>query len=64
MTCNKDFVANFDQYVKTEVKLGTNKTVEVDGKGVVNILTKQGDSKTILEVYHVPSLKHNLLSVG
>eukprot|EP00253_Pinus_taeda_P027966 PITA_27966 len=40
MIGNKNLVANFDQYVKTEVKLGTDKTVEVDGKGVVNILTK------------------------
>ncbi len=64
MTGNKDLVANFDQSMKTEVKLGTDKTVEVDGKGVVNILTKQGEPKTILEVYYVPSLKHNLISVG
>ena len=47
MTGNKDLVANFDQTVKTEVKLGTDKTVEVDGKGVVNILTKHGKPKTI-----------------
>ena len=40
MTGNKDLVANFDQSVKTELKLGTNKTVDVDVKGVVNILTK------------------------
>lgn len=64
MTCNKDLVANVDQSVKTEVKLGTDKTVEVDGKGVVNILTKQEELKIISEVYYVPNLKHNLLSVG
>ena len=32
MTGNKDLVANFDKSMKTEVKLGTDKTVEVDGK--------------------------------
>jgi len=37
--------------------------VHVDGKGMVNILTKQGESKTISEVYYVPDLKHNLISV-
>ena len=61
---NKNLVANLDQFVKTEVKLGTDKTVEVDGKGVVNILTKQGETKEISELYYVPILKHNLLSVG
>jgi len=64
MTGNKNLVAHLDQSVKTEVKLGIDKTMDVDGKGVVNILTKQGEPKTILEVYYVPSLKHNLISVG
>ena len=47
MTGNKNLVANLDASVKTEVKLGTYKTVDVDGKGVVNIVTKQGEPKTI-----------------
>ena len=64
MTRNKDLVANFDQSVKKELKLRTGKIVEVYGKGVVNILTKEGKPKIISEVYYVPSLKHNLLSVG
>ena len=45
MTGNKDLVANLDVSVQTKVKLGTNKTVVVDGKGVVNIVTKQGEPK-------------------
>jgi len=64
MTGNKDLVANLDVTVQTEVKLGTDKTVAVDGKGVVNIVTNQGEPKTISEVYYVPGLKHNLISVG
>ena len=40
MTGNNDLVANFDQSVKTEVQLGIDKTMEVNGKGVVNIMTK------------------------
>ena len=40
MTGNKNLFANVDASVKTEVNLGTNKTVDVDGKLMVNILTK------------------------
>ena len=64
MTGNKNLVANLDAFVKTKVKLGTDKTMDVDGKGVVNIVTKQGEPNTISEVYYVPGLKHNLISVG
>ena len=40
MIGNKNLVSNLDVSVKTEVNLGTDKTVDVDGKGVVNIVTK------------------------
>lgn len=50
--------------MKTNVKLGIDKIMDVDGKGVINILTKHGDSNTISKVYYVPSHKHNFLSVG
>ena len=64
MTCNKNLVTNLDQLVKTEVNLGTHKTLDADGKGVVSILTKHGGAKIIWEVYYVPAFKHNLISVG
>eukprot|EP00253_Pinus_taeda_P033255 PITA_33255 len=34
------------------------------GKGEVNILTKKGEKKTIADVYYVPRMKCNLLSIG
>ena len=40
MTDNNNLVANLDEFVNTEVNLGTDKTMDVDGKGVVNIVTK------------------------
>lgn len=43
--------------------MGDNKTIAVTGKGKVNITTKQGDHKFILDVYFVPELKHILMSV-
>jgi len=64
MMGKKNLVANLAHSVKTKVKLGTDKNVDVDGKGVVKIMTKQGEPKTILEVYYVHGLKYNLISVG
>ena len=37
--------------------------VEVSGKGTMNVITKHG-KKSIYDVYFVPGLKHNLISVG
>ena len=56
--------SNLDESVKSEVTLGTDSKVSVMGKGRVNILTKKGEKKYISDVYFVPGLKHNLMSVG
>ena len=53
-----------DNSVQTDVTLGNNVQVTVLGKGIVGILTKQGESKYIPDIYHVEGLKHNLLSIG
>jgi len=63
MTGNKNLVTNLDQLVKTKVKLEADKTLDVDDKGVVKITTKEGEPKTILEVYYVHGIKHNLISL-
>jgi hypothetical protein len=62
MTSNKDFFESLDRSIKSEVKLGNNEIVEVSGKGIINVMTKHG-KKHISDVYFVPSLKHNLITV-
>jgi hypothetical protein len=64
MTGDRGLIEDLDESVRTEVKVGTDEVVPVLGKGVVNILTKQGQQKTISDVYYAPGLKHNLLSIG
>ena len=64
MTGKKNLVTNLDQLVKEKVKLGIDKTMDVDGKWVFKIVTKKGEPKKISEVYYVPHLKHNVISVS
>eukprot|EP00253_Pinus_taeda_P031937 PITA_31937 len=56
--------SKLDQSVKSQVTLGTDSKVSVMGKGEVNILTKKGEKKTVADVYYVPRMKCNLLSIG
>ena len=63
MTGNEEFFESLDRSIKSEVKLGNNEIVEVSGKGTINVITKHG-KKSISDVYFVPGLKHNLISVG
>jgi hypothetical protein len=64
MTGNKDLLSCIDSSISSDITLGNDYLVKVQGKGTVPILTKQNVKKDINNVYHVPDLKHNLLSVG
>ena len=64
MTGNLAMFSMLDESVQSQVTLGTDSKVSVMGKGDVNVLTRLGARKTIVDVYYVPGMKCNLLSVG
>ncbi|KAL0318303.1 UNVERIFIED_CONTAM: hypothetical protein Sangu_1986500 [Sesamum angustifolium] len=63
MTYNKGAFQTLDESFKTNVKLGDNHIVKVEGKGSVAINTKKG-TRVINDVMYIPNLKTNLFSVG
>jgi transposase InsO family protein len=64
MTGNRELLSSIDSSISSNITLGNDYLVKVQGRGTVPILTKQNVKKDISNVYHVPDLKHNLLSVG
>lgn len=64
MLGNIEMFSDLDESVKSEVTLGTDSKVSVMRKGRGNILTNKGEKKYISDVYFVPGLKHNLMSIG
>jgi hypothetical protein len=56
--------SSLDESVQTKViVVGTDIQVTVLGKGIINILTKQGELKFMSDVYYVSRLKHNMMSI-
>jgi hypothetical protein len=64
MTSNKYLLSCIDSSIASDITLGNDSLVKFQGKGTVPIFTKQNVKKYINNVYNVPVLKHNLLSVG
>ena len=64
MTENISMFSILDENLKSQVTLGTDSKVSVMGKGRVGVLTKKAERKTISDVYYVPGMKRNLLSIG
>ena len=63
MTGNIAMFANLDENVKSDVTIRTDSKVFVMGKGKVSILTRKGEQKFVPDVYYVPGLKCNILSI-
>jgi len=64
MTGNKDLFSSIDTSIQYEVKLGNDCKVTVSGKGVVPVYTKNNEKMNMYDVYFVPGLRCNLISVG
>nr|GEV97268.1 copia-type polyprotein [Tanacetum cinerariifolium] len=63
MCGNKERFVDLDQNFSTTVKLGNNTRIIVEGKGNMKMFLN-GATYVITDVYFVPELKNNLLSIG
>lgn len=64
MSGERSLFKGLDESKKSEVRLGDDKLMKVQGKGTIAIKTTNGNTKTLHDVQYVPNLAHNLLSVG
>ncbi|TYK00496.1 TMV resistance protein N-like [Cucumis melo var. makuwa] len=63
MTGNRSIFVTLDESFQSEVKTGDNTRLQVKGQGDILVKTKK-DTKQVTNVFYVPGLKHNLLSIG
>lgn len=63
MSGNEAIFTNIDRSVNTRVRIGNGDHLEVEGRGNV-LLEGPGGVKLMSDVYYVPKIDQNLLSVG
>ena len=64
MCGNKDLFSELDESFHSSARFGDNTKIEIMGKGKVPIRTKDDRPQYISNVFYVPKLKNNLLSLG
>ncbi|KAK2417383.1 putative mitochondrial protein [Trifolium repens] len=64
MIGHREWLLEFDDKFKSTVKFADNSTVSVEGKGKVMVQRKNGNHAFVTDVLYVPTMKHNLLSLG
>jgi hypothetical protein len=64
MCGQQDLFGDLDETIQCLVTFGDTSKVPVKGKGNIPIKLKNGDHSYIADVYYVPAIKHNMLSIG
>lgn len=64
MTGDASKFKELDEKVTGRVKFGDGSTVEIKGKGLVSFKCKNGDEIVLQDVYYIPTLCSNILSLG
>ena len=64
MTGCRESLASLDESVRGAVRFGDGSRVEICGIGAVTIAGKNTDHRVLTDVYYIPSLRCNIVSLG
>ncbi|XP_074561659.1 uncharacterized protein LOC141817951 [Curcuma longa] len=64
MTGHREKFQELDETITGRVRFGDGSTIEIMGKGTVVFECKNGDQKALHEVYYIPKLCSNIMSLG
>ncbi|KAL4304119.1 hypothetical protein GQ457_10G006780 [Hibiscus cannabinus] len=64
MTGHREKFQELDEGVTGKVRFGDGSTIQIMGKGTVVFECKNGDQKALQEVYYIPKLCSNIISLG
>ncbi|KAH7689140.1 RNA-directed DNA polymerase protein [Dioscorea alata] len=64
MTAHREKFQDLDEVVTGRVRFGDGSTVQIMGKGTVVFACKKGEHKALQEVYYIPKLCSNIISLG
>lgn len=64
MTGFKEKFTRLDKSVTGQVHFGDGSTVKIEGKGTVTMMCKNGEKRSLHDVYYIPTLCNNIISLG
>ena len=64
MTGERGYFSELNQNIKGRVKFGDGSCVDIDGKGSILFEAKTGEQRLLTDIYYIPDLRSNILSLG
>jgi len=64
MTGRRSYFTELDEKIAGSVKFGDGSCVNIKGKGSILLECNNGEQRLVTEVYYIPTLQSNILSLG
>lgn len=64
MTGNKGYFKYLDETVSGKVRFGDDSRINIRGKGSILFISQDGEKKLLADVYYIPNLRSNIISLG
>ncbi|KAG7567621.1 Zinc finger CCHC-type [Arabidopsis thaliana x Arabidopsis arenosa] len=64
MTENRAWFSKIDETITGKVRFGDDSRIDIKGTGPILFVTKEGERRILANVYYIPELKSNILSLG
>ncbi|AAF18643.1 F5J5.14 [Arabidopsis thaliana] len=64
MTGNRAYFSKIDESITGKVRFGDDSCIDIKGKGSILFMSKNGEKKVLAEVYFIPDVKSNIISLG
>lgn len=64
MSGDKRYFSSIDSSITGKVRFGDDSRIDIKGKGTIEFTDRNGEPRKITEVYYIPELKSNIISLG
>ena len=64
MTGNREYFTSLDESITGKVRFGDDSRIDIRGKGSILFITRDRKRKVLADVYYIPELKSNIISLG
>ena len=64
MTGNKNYFKSIDETITGKVRFCDDSRINIEGKGSILFITQTGENKLLSNVYYIPNLRSNIISLG
>lgn len=64
MSGDRRYFSSIDETITGKVRFGDDSRIDIKGKGSIEFLDRNGEPRKILDIYYIPDLKSNIISLG